>query len=169
MTVSLAYGGPWVEPWCNHDPVAVRNGVCECGVQVEQFIDLEKVAEFVTAELPDVRCYVEQTGGGVATIYLGPEYCVDKEGRVVCWPTQYAQYCDSGHDVYIPVMGGPGHFQGPHWTEGRSYPEEFVGNWDLDLVYGPNDVAPYSGERVIARRMIQLYRDHPRVKAGEVR
>jgi hypothetical protein len=22
------------EPWCNHDPAAVRNGICECGARV---------------------------------------------------------------------------------------------------------------------------------------
>lgn len=25
------------EPWCNHDAVAVTNGVCECGVRVGEY------------------------------------------------------------------------------------------------------------------------------------
>jgi hypothetical protein len=145
------------------------------------FIDLEKVVEFVKAELPDVECLVQQTGGGVATIYLGSTYVLDVDGEVL--PED--RYDDLLATWCVPVMGGPGHFQGPHWTEGRSYAGEFsigyevndpltkddrgVDGWDLDLAYGPDAHSPYSGERVVARRMIQLYRQHPRVKAGEVR
>lgn len=33
---AAAIGHPAVEPWCNHDPVAVRAGVCECGATVVQ-------------------------------------------------------------------------------------------------------------------------------------
>jgi hypothetical protein len=63
----------------------------------------------------DIPAYVEQTGGGVATIFVGP---LDKEG-------------------YTPVAMGPGWFEGPGWTDGRGSTDEF---W-----IGPDQWAVESG------------------------
>lgn len=35
MTEHLAKNAAGAEPWCNHDAVAVVDGVCECGVRVD--------------------------------------------------------------------------------------------------------------------------------------
>lgn len=65
------------------------------------FLDLDEIVASVKAA--GVDAYVEQTGGGVATIYAGKP---DAEG------------------VY-PVAAGPGWFEGPNWTKGRATTAEF--------------------------------------------
>jgi hypothetical protein len=138
--------------------------------------DLEEIVEHIRTELPGVRCYVEQTGGGVATIYLGWTYCVDREGRVVNWPTPLADYCDDrDHDVFIPVMAGPGYFDGPNWTQGRCLLEELSVGYDVNdpvVAEDPGvdhfELDPVD-ERGVAQLMVRLFREHPRVVAGELR
>jgi hypothetical protein len=49
------------------------------------------------------NAYVEQTGGGCATIFAGPTHEVEGYG-----------------DVYA-VAVGPGWFEGPGWTDGRGH------------------------------------------------
>lgn len=51
-------------------------------------------------EMTGVCAYVEQTGGGVATIFAGE---LDEEG-------------------VPPFAVGPGHFDGPNWTEPHIHP-----------------------------------------------
>ena len=31
-----AYNALTPEPWCNHDAIAINDGLCECGVQLER-------------------------------------------------------------------------------------------------------------------------------------
>jgi len=70
-------------------------------------VDFDKVVELVKAQ--GVAAYVEQTGGGCATILAGP-------------------MSEDGHAV---AAAGPGYFDGPGWTCGR-------GDTD-DLYVGPDD------------------------------
>lgn len=128
-------------------------------------IDLEKVVMLIQPELPGVTCYVEQTGGGCATIYLGDSYDC-RDGLVgACWSRE------NPIGDYRPVMAGPGWFEGPAWTEGRADPSEFSIGYDQDQDDPAIDGWDIDGhdERVIARRMVQLYRDHPLVREGLVR
>lgn len=113
-------------------------------------IDLDKVVELVRAELPDAQCYVEQTGGGCATIYLGQPY-------------------EIGGEELIPVSAGPGWFDGPNWTEGRGHRDEFYVGWDINDP-ATMDAGDYEGdweiegpiEPEVARVMVERYRAHPR-------
>lgn len=59
-------------------------------------IDMEAVADELRRR--GVHSYVEQTGGGVATIYAGPQH--EEPG----WGTRWA------------CLAGPGWFDGPLWT-----------------------------------------------------
>lgn len=146
----------------------------------DDLINMELVCTHIRLALPGVRCYVEQTGGGCATIYLGPSYDVLDNGAV--WVYDDA----SPLGELRVVLAGPGWFVGPNWTEGRGDAGDFsvgydvndpdpaiagfcVDGWDLDTAFGPDQRVPYSGERVMATRMVRAYREHPRVLAGEVR
>jgi hypothetical protein len=75
--------------------------------------------DWITAQIIErtgVSAYVEQTGGGCATIYVGT---LDDE-----WVP--------------PFMVGPGWFDGPNWTQARGHLEDFC--WGD----GEGDVAAYS-------------------------
>jgi len=75
-------------------------------------IDLQKVCDILASE-HSVTAYVEQTGGGCATIYAGEPW--DEAN----WGNRY------------PAVAGPGWFDGPGWTLPRG---------DLhDFYIGPDD------------------------------
>ncbi|MDX1747141.1 MAG: hypothetical protein R3324_14485 [Halobacteriales archaeon] len=65
-------------------------------------VDLQAIAERLTAR--GIPARVEQTGGGVATIFVGTH---DHEGRF---------------DVEV----GPGWFDGPGWTEPKAHREHLA-------------------------------------------
>lgn len=81
-------------------------------------IDMDAVADLLN--VAGVAAYVEQTGGGCATIYAGPTH-TDEHG-----------------DERYAVVAGPGWFDGPAWTCARAA----VG----DFYIGPDD----DGENVDA-------------------
>ena len=80
---------------------------------VDSVINMDAIVEAL--HRMSVPAYVEQTGGGCATIYAGPK------GPSLVTP---------GEDDY-PVAAGPGHFEGPGWSNARGYADDFV--------VGPND------------------------------
>lgn len=82
-------------------------------------IDLDRVAEIVR-DLSEGPCYVEQTGGGCATIYAGERDLPAIEPEIdPDWTRFHA-------------AAGPGWFEGPYWTNPRA---------DLDDFYlGPDDM-----------------------------
>lgn len=133
-------------------------------------IDLDKVVGFAREFLddPTITCYVEQTGGGCATIYLGDTYDFREGIMGAAWSPQ------NPIGEYRPVLAGTGWFDQPGYSGGRADPSDFSIGYDQDLQSHPNycidgwDVDGHN-ERVIARRMVQLYRDHPLVKKGLVR
>lgn len=133
-------------------------------------VDMEEIVSHIKAELPDVQCYVEQTGGGTATIYLGAFYYVSRDGVVAATEPPHNTW-----DTLVPVVAGPGWFAGPSWSEGRADPLDF--NWGYD-VNDPDPAISSVGfsleldpvdERTVARHMVRLYREHPRVERGEIR
>lgn len=137
--------------------------------------NLELIVAHVRELLPGVRCYVEQTGGGIATIYLGESYCIGDSGDPTLWPCALGNYCVE-HDMLVPVMAGPGHFEGPGFSEGRSYVEEFSLGYDaFDPLWAEGIPPCVDGfaldpidERAVARRLVEFYRAHPRVSDGSI-
>lgn len=75
--------------------------------------------DLIVAELGrlDVPAFLEQTGGGTATLYAG-ESTYD-----------FGERCHR-----MSAVAGPGHFDGPGWTRGKAWREEFsLGRNDEDL------------------------------------
>lgn len=140
---------------------------------------MDLIAEWVRCEhLPDVRCYVEQTGGGCATVYLGGPYYAESDWNVALDQVRFdalPRAEQARYDQIVPVMAGPGWFAGPGWTDGRADPGDFAIGYDVN----DPEVADHPGvdgfgldpvdEYVIARLMAELYREHPRVKRGEIK
>jgi hypothetical protein len=61
-------------------------------------LDLDRIAEHIRER--GFRAYVEQTGGGVATIY-------------------------AGNDTHYLAAAGPGWFSGPNWTKPLAHTSDF--------------------------------------------
>lgn len=70
-------------------------------------INLDEVVRLLQAEHGIANAYVEQTGGGCATIYAGP------------------QHTDGNGDQRYAVAAGPGWFAGPGFTVARATPADF--------------------------------------------
>lgn len=85
-------------------------------------VDMQAVAEIVSRA--GVPAYVEQTGGGCATIYAG------------------VTYKDSEGDERFPAAAGPGWFAGPHFSQPRASLYEFGVGPDNDGEGGFVDFAP---------------------------
>jgi hypothetical protein len=80
-------------------------------------LDMEKIVSLVTAQ--GVAAFVQQTGGGVATIYAGATRAeADAE--------------------YFAVVAGPGWFSGPRSSQARGDDEDFRVGPDNDRS-APND------------------------------
>jgi hypothetical protein len=80
-------------------------------------LNMETIVALVKAQ--GIAAYVEQTGGGVATIYAG-------DTRT-----------EAGTEYYA-VAAGPGRFSGPRWSEARGDDEDFCVGPDNDGS-APND------------------------------
>lgn len=76
-------------------------------------VDMDKIVSIVRDDY-GIPAYVEQTGGGTATIYAGPTHHEDG------WGTRHA------------AAAGPGWFAGPHWTKGRGIVSDFFVGPDDD-------------------------------------
>jgi hypothetical protein len=74
-------------------------------------VDLDRIAAMLTER--GVPAFVEMTGGGVATVYGGPELR------------------DAGGGTRYTFLIGPGWFDGPGWTLARAD--------TVDLGWGPDD------------------------------
>lgn len=74
-------------------------------------VDLDRIAAMLTGR--GVPAFVEMTGGGVATVYGGPQL----------------QHADGGSRYTFLI--GPGWFEGPGWTLARAD--------TADLGWGPDD------------------------------
>jgi hypothetical protein len=122
------------------------------GHEHDDEINLETVATLIRHQLPAVKCYVEQTGGDTATIYLGEPYTFGAHG-----------------DQAVPVLAGPGWFAGEGWTNGRTTVLDFTVGYDQDQVGHVEAAISYEAvaadERVqrIADDMVRLYEAHPRI------
>ncbi len=81
------------------------------------YIDLERLADAVR-QRTGAEAYVEQTGGGCATLYAGP------------------QWTDEHGDQRYSVVVGPGWFDGPGWRHGYASYEECHVSRDDDVTPG---------------------------------
>lgn len=68
-------------------------------------IDMQAVCDDLKAM--GIPAFVQQTGGGVATIYAGEPYT------------------DPIDDEWYPAVAGPGWFDGPGWIRPFANPEDF--------------------------------------------
>jgi hypothetical protein len=75
----------------------------------ETILNLDHVVTLVRRQ--GVFAYVEQTGGGCATIYAGEAY-----------PDPAS---DHPADMLWPAVAGPGWFEGPAWTRARALLSDF--------------------------------------------
>lgn len=102
-------------------------------------LDYERIAALVNAF--GVPCYVEQTGGGCATIYAGTPVpvctvCDELEGQCDTSPPRLGDpggehTFSPSHETRHPVAAGPGGFRGPGFTNPWGHTDEFY--------VGPND------------------------------
>lgn len=75
-------------------------------------LNFDSICELLRAQ--GIPAYVEQTGGGCATIYAGEPDRTDPD-----WPR-------------FAAVAGPGWFEGPGWTNGRGDTGEFYVGPDDD-------------------------------------
>lgn len=117
-------------------------GACNCG-QAAAILNMDKIVEYVRGA--GFAAYVEQTGGGCATIYASRT--ADERGLPA---RPDGDHCE--------VVAGPGWFAGPNWTK----PQAAV----LDLWVGLDDDGQTQGETTtsvddeasVAQRMIERLR-----------
>lgn len=110
----------------------------------EATIDLDAVVAALKDE--GIDAYVEQTGGGCATVLVGE---VQEYTYTAPWNGQTVT------DWYHPAAVGPGWFEGEGWTRGRAHPNDlFAGPEEegLQNKYGEwfNDDNPATIEKVVA-------------------
>jgi hypothetical protein len=77
----------------------------------------------------DIPAYVEQTGGGVATIMVGEQ--TDREEPIYRWSEGNREQTGTQVVPRYDVLAGPGSFAGPGWT--NAYGDT------ADLAVGPDD------------------------------
>lgn len=90
-------------------------------------LDLDEVVRLLKDK--GVVAYVEQTGGGTATIYAGEQF----QQREETWRWVDGVRVSNGSETVprYPVIAGPGWFEGPGWT----HPQADAG----DFAIGPDD------------------------------
>lgn len=116
-------------------------------------IDMDEVVNLIhEAGIP---AYVEQTGGGCATIYAGTRY-VSREPFTRWTPNGVPAEIVIDETVRWSAGAGPGWFEGPGWTNGRGVTEDFCVGIDDDgeaTCYFTNDS---DDERTIANRLVNI-------------
>jgi hypothetical protein len=99
---------------------------------------MQDVVDILTREHPHIAAYVEQTGGGCATIYAAQ---IDVPGE----PTLYQQPAEPGWGTW-PVMAGPGTFDWGGDNHTASLDDFYVGPDDA-LMEGNYDDRVYTAGR----------------------
>lgn len=93
-------------------------------VRLPRTLSMDLVVDAI--ESCGIPAYVEQTGGGCATIFAGWRSC-----RLTDHDEQWTELCDS---CRWTVGAGPGWFEGPGWTLGRAYWSDFYIGRDDDAL-----------------------------------
>lgn len=128
-------------------------------------INMDRVVELAKPNLPPgLTCYVEQTGGGCATIYVGDSY--DVVGGVPVWYPP-----DNPCGDFRLVLAGPGSFG---WGKtSYAWAEEFYVGPDQDIEEEPPDgwnfERPHPSitrEQRAAEAIVKCYNTHPHIQKG---
>jgi hypothetical protein len=93
-------------------------------------LDMDRIVDLLAER--GIASYVEQTGGGCATIQVGQ-------------PVP-----DAAGDGRYPVLGGPGWFEGPGWTRARADTADFSVGPDDDGIAEPWSAGPDTTEADVA-------------------
>lgn len=111
-------------------------------------VDMDKVVDML--HRADTFAYVEQTGGGTATIYAGHTFVESDYG------TRYA------------ALAGPGWFEGPGWTIARGYAADFyvgpddegdANPWEPNLSTLVDEDPTDSVEAAIAAQILRVIKE----------
>lgn len=116
-------------------------------------VNMDRIVEIIKAE--GFYAYVEQTGGGCATIYSSDRSSEQYPGA----PAPYLINPLDGEGRY-PVIAGPGWFEGPGWTNARGALGDFYVGPDDDGERTPWEAGEGETEETIAERMIFLLSSH---------
>jgi hypothetical protein len=84
-------------------------------------LNLETICDMLRAK--GIPAYVEQTGGGCATIYAGESF--ERTEPMYSWASGEREVIGHGTETRFPALAGPGWFDGPGWTEGRADTADF--------------------------------------------
>jgi len=105
-----------------------------------EHIDMEKIAELIRRA--GYVAYVQQTGGGVATIYASRT--ANEHG--------FPHEIDA--DGHVEAIAGPGWFEGQSWTQPRAALDDFYVGPDDDGVAEPYAATAADDEASLAAKMI---------------
>lgn len=115
-------------------------------VPPESIIDFDAVC--VELHKMGHKAYVEQSGGGTATIYAGEPFPFDG-------------------DVTYPALAGPGWFDGPNWTLGRGVCGDlYIGPGDDDDKYVNVECSDDHSTKAVATLIAIAITSHKTYKAG---
>jgi hypothetical protein len=133
-------GGPGGPPAFNAENVAAVEATLSPEANTE--VSFDEVVRLLTEK--GVAAYVEQTGGGCATIYAsrqwGPEEPLLRMGKQEGTHAYPEKHRHSNGDDYYEIGVGPGWFAGPGWSDGRGD--------TVDLYVGPDGDEDAPGEDV---------------------
>lgn len=121
-------------------------------------LDLDKVVALLKDK--GVTAYVEQTGGGTATIYAGEKFYREEER--IRWRGRRGSRTRTkeviGTDLIerYPALAGPGWFDGPNWTNGRADTSDFCVGPDDDGVSDPLYATDEWDEARVADELLKL-------------
>lgn len=94
-----------------------------------RILDLDEVVRLLKEE-HHTAAYVEQTGGGCATIYAG--VLAEREEPRYRWTENGREQVGTELNPRWQAVAGPGWFEGPGWTNGRATVDEFYVGPDDD-------------------------------------
>lgn len=116
------------------------------GRQMSDTIDMEMIAELVRRA--GYVAYVEQTGGGVATIYASKT--ADAKG----WPATH----EVDGDPRFEAVAGPGWFEKPGWLEPRGSLADFYVGIDDQGETEPYAATASDNEASLAQKILETLR-----------
>jgi hypothetical protein len=119
-------------------------------------LDLDAVVDILHKN--DVEAYVEQTGGGTATIYAGKQ--ADHEEPRYVWRDGVREQVGTETWARFPVIAGPGWFEGPGWSKGRADTGDFTigpdDDGESDDIFTASDA---DNEATVAAEILRRHRE----------
>lgn len=115
--------------------------IVHSGGKIDKPLDLDRIVDLLHGG--DIPAYVEQTGGGCATIYAGKQLTEPEQDRG-CYQ----------------VVAGPGWFEGINWTRGHASRHEFYIGPGADSRTDEYETFPEDGDEELAARLIADWLRH---------